>query len=274
MLELRDSFLSYFDRKGHLICAGIPLVPEGDPSLLFTSAGMVPFKPYFLGIKKGLSRVTSCQKCFRTTDIDRVGETLRHLTFFEMLGNFSFGDYFKEDAISFCWDFLTRVAGLDPKRLHPTVFLEDEEAEALWRKQATPNPVVRLGAESNFWAMGPTGPCGPCSEVYYDLGPDRGCGKASCAVGCDCDRYLEVWNCLHAVRARRAARSSPSRSRTSTPGWGSSASPCSSRGKSPPSRPRSSSPYSGGAWTCCPPGRRGPRPSPPAGSWPTISAEP
>ncbi|MFA6093864.1 MAG: alanine--tRNA ligase [Elusimicrobiota bacterium] len=193
-MNLREDFLKYFDRKGHLICASVPLVPENDPTLLFTSAGMVPFKPYFLGDKKGIARATSCQKCFRTTDIDRVGATIRHLTFFEMLGNFSFADYFKEDAVHFCWDFLTRVAGLDPRRLHPTVFKEDSEAAEIWRKQGIVNPVALLGEDSNFWAMGPTGPCGPCSEIYYDLGPERSCGKPGCSVGCDCDRYLELWN--------------------------------------------------------------------------------
>ncbi|MFA6029197.1 MAG: alanine--tRNA ligase [Elusimicrobiota bacterium] len=194
MSDLRDGFLKYFDRKGHLICASVPLIPEGDPTLLFTSAGMVPFKPYFLGMKKGISRATSCQKCFRTTDIDRVGTTIRHLTFFEMLGNFSFADYFKADAVHFAWDFLTGTVGLDPRRLYPTVFKDDAEAEEIWKKQGVSNPITRLGEDSNFWAMGPTGPCGPCSEIYYDLGPEWSCGKPGCTVGCDCDRYLEVWN--------------------------------------------------------------------------------
>ncbi|MFH1724514.1 MAG: alanine--tRNA ligase [Elusimicrobiota bacterium] len=193
MSDLREKFLTYFDHKGHHINASTPLIPEGDPSLLFTAAGMVPFKPYFLGIKKGTDRAASCQKCFRTSDVDRVGMTLRHLTFFEMLGNFSFGDYFKEDAIRFAWDFLTNVAGLDPKRLHPTVFTDDDEAEELWRKTGTVNLVKRLGEESNFWAMGETGPCGPCSEIYYDLGPQIGSGPED-VIGGEGDRYIEVWN--------------------------------------------------------------------------------
>ena len=192
-MDLRDAFLTYFDRKAHHITASSPLVPEGDPSLLFTSAGMVPFKPNFLGQKSGTDRATSCQKCFRTTDIERVGTTIRHLTFFEMLGNFSFGDYFKDEAIHYCWDFLTRTAGLDPKRLHPTVFKDDDAAERLWQKQGVPNKPIRLGEDTNFWAMGPTGPCGPCSEIYYDLGPEAGSGPAD-TVGGDGDRYIEVWN--------------------------------------------------------------------------------
>ncbi|TPW20571.1 MAG: alanyl-tRNA synthetase [Elusimicrobia bacterium] len=193
MSDLRDKFLTYFDRKAHHITATSQLVPKDDPTMLFTSAGMVPFKPYFLGQKGGIDRATSCQKCFRSTDIDRVGTTLRHLTFFEMLGNFSFGDYFKEDAVAYCWDFLTNVAGLDPKRLHPTVFKDDAEAESIWLKVGAPNKPVRLGEDTNFWAMGPTGPCGPCSEVYYDLGPEMGSGPQD-FVGGDGDRYIEIWN--------------------------------------------------------------------------------
>jgi alanyl-tRNA synthetase len=191
--KLRQNFLDYFDHKGHHVHASTPLIPKDDPTLLFTAAGMVPFKPYFLRTKTGTDRATSCQKCFRTTDIDRVGQTLRHLTFFEMLGNFSFGDYFKEDAIHFAWDFLTNKVGLDPKRLHATVFNEDDEAEALWKKMPLKNPIARLGADTNFWAMGATGPCGPCSEIYYDLGPQVGSGPED-FLGGDGDRYLEIWN--------------------------------------------------------------------------------
>lgn len=191
--QLRKSYLDFFVRNGHALRASTPIVPQGDASLMFNSAGMVPFKPYFLGLKKDLSRATSSQKCFRTTDIERVGTTLRHLTFFEMLGNFSFGDYFKKEAIAWAWEFLTKEAGLDPKRLYPTVFQEDEEAIEFWKKVGCPNPAKKLGEDTNFWNMGPTGPCGPCSEIYYDLGPEFASGKDD-VVGGDGDRYIEIWN--------------------------------------------------------------------------------
>ena len=191
--QLRSGYLDFFVKHGHTLKASAPIVPQGDATLMFNSAGMVPFKPYFLGLKKDLTRATSSQKCFRTTDIERVGTTLRHMTFFEMLGNFSFGDYFKQEAVFWAWEYLTKEAGLDPKRLYPTVFKEDDEAVELWKKVGAPNAAVRLGADTNFWNMGPTGPCGPCSEIYYDLGPEYASGKDD-VVGGDGDRYIEIWN--------------------------------------------------------------------------------
>ncbi len=191
--QLRSGYLDFFVKNGHTLKSSAPIVPQGDATLMFNSAGMVPFKPYFLQLKTDLKRATSSQKCFRTTDIERVGTTLRHMTFFEMLGNFSFGDYFKAEAVFWAWEFLTKECGLDPKRLYPTVFKEDDEAVELWRKVGCPNPAVRLGEDTNFWNMGPTGPCGPCSEIYYDLGPEFASGKDD-FVGGDGDRYIEIWN--------------------------------------------------------------------------------
>ncbi len=194
--EIREKFLNFFRNKGHQILKSSSLIPE-DPTLIFTSAGMVQFKPYFLGKAKApYSRIATCQKCLRTSDIDRVGETIRHLTFFEMLGNFSFGDYFKREAINWAWELVTEVFKISQENLWVTVFLEDDEAATIWEKEigVASERIVRLGEEDNFWAAGPTGPCGPCSEIIYDRGEKYGCGKPDCAVGCDCDRYFELWN--------------------------------------------------------------------------------
>lgn len=194
--EIRETFLRYFEERGHRRVKSSPLVPD-DPTLLLTNAGMVQFKPYFLGTAKPeFTRATSCQKCVRTTDIEKVGRTARHLTFFEMLGNFSFGDYYKDKAIPWAWEFLTQVVGIDPTRLYCSVFREDDEAYEIWRDVVgvPEERIVRLGEEDNFWDMGTTGPCGPCSEIIYDQGEEFGCGRPDCRVGCDCDRYLELWN--------------------------------------------------------------------------------
>jgi alanyl-tRNA synthetase len=194
--EIRESFLSFFESKG---CRRVPsssLVPD-DPSLLLTSAGMVQFKPVFLGLRDlGFTRATTCQKCARTTDIDIIGTTGRHHSFFEMLGNFSFGDYFKSEACAWAYEYSTQVLGLDPDRLWFSVYEDDDEAEAIWRDEVgvPAERIVRMGAKDNFWSAGPTGPCGPCSELYYDQGPEVGCGLDTCAPGCDCDRFLEYWN--------------------------------------------------------------------------------
>lgn len=194
--EIRESFLAFFESKG---CKRLPsssLVPD-DPSLLLTSAGMVQFKPVFLGIRDlGFTRATTCQKCARTTDIDIIGTTGRHHSFFEMLGNFSFGDYFKSEACAWAYEYSTEVLGLDPDRLWFSVYEDDDEAEAVWRDEVgvPAERIVRMGAKDNFWSAGPTGPCGPCSELYYDQGPEVGCGSPDCAPGCDCDRFLEYWN--------------------------------------------------------------------------------
>ena len=194
--EIRESFLSFFESKGCRRWPSSSLVPD-DPSLLLTSAGMVQFKPVFLGVRSlGFTRATTVQKCLRTTDIDIIGTTGRHHSFFEMLGNFSFGDYFKTEACTWAYEYSTKVLGLDPDRLWFSIFEDDDEAEAIWRDvvKVPPDRIVRMGAEDNFWAAGPTGPCGPCSELYYDQGPDVGCGRPDCAPGCDCDRFLEYWN--------------------------------------------------------------------------------
>lgn len=194
--ELRRMFLEFFESKDHLKMKSFSLVPHNDNSLLLINSGMAPLKPYFTGQEiPPRRRVTTCQKCIRTGDLENVGKTARHGTFFEMLGNFSFGDYFKKEAISWCWEFLTEVVGLDPDRLYPSVYEEDDEAFEIWNKDIgiAPERIYRFGKEDNFWEHG-SGPCGPCSEVYYDRGEKYGCGKPGCTVGCDCDRYMEIWN--------------------------------------------------------------------------------
>ena len=189
-------FLEFFESKEHLAMKSFSLVPHNDKSLLLINSGMAPLKPYFTGQEiPPRRRVTTCQKCIRTGDIENVGKTARHGTFFEMLGNFSFGDYFKREAISWSWEFLTEVVGLDPERLYPSVYEEDDEAFEIWNKEmhVPAGRIFKFGKEDNFWEHG-SGPCGPCSEIYYDRGEKYGCGKPGCTVGCDCDRYMEIWN--------------------------------------------------------------------------------
>ena len=194
--ELREMFLSYFESKGHLRLPSFSLVPQNDKSILLINAGMTPMKPWFKGEEEPpRRRVCTCQKCIRTGDIDNVGHTARHGTYFEMLGNFSFGDYFKHEAIAWSWEFLTKVVGLEEDRLYPSVYLDDDEAFDIWNKEIgiPKEKIFRFGKADNFWEHG-SGPCGPCSEIYYDRGEKFGCGKPDCTVGCDCDRYIEIWN--------------------------------------------------------------------------------
>ena len=196
--ELREMYLKFFETKGHLRLPSFSLIPQNDPSLLLINSGMAPMKPYFTGEQEPpRHRVTTCQKCIRTGDIENVGKTARHGTFFEMLGNFSFGDYFKKEAIAWSWEFLTSPewVGIDPDRLYPSIYVDDDEAFEIWNKDIgiPAERIFRFGKEDNFWEHG-SGPCGPCSAIYYDRGPEYGCGKPGCTVGCDCDRYMEVWN--------------------------------------------------------------------------------
>ena len=196
--ELREMFLSFFESKGHLRLPSFSLIPQNDASLLLINSGMAPMKPWFTGEQEPpRRRVTTCQKCIRTGDIENIGKTARHGTYFEMLGNFSFGDYFKREAITWCWEFLTSPewVGLDPNRLYPSIYQDDDEAFEIWNKEIgiPAERIFRFGKADNFWEHG-SGPCGPCSEVYYDRGEEYGCGKPGCTVGCDCDRYMEVWN--------------------------------------------------------------------------------
>ena len=216
--EIRDAFVDFFGRHGHAHVPSSPLVPKADPTLLFTNAGMVQFKDVFTGAeKRPYSRAVTAQKCVRAggkhNDLENVGRTARHHTFFEMLGNFSFGDYFKEAAIAYAWEFLTTTLGLPPERLWATIHEgdagmslgPDEEARSLWRRYVPAERIVACSTKDNFWAMGDTGPCGPCSEIIYDQGPAMGCGKPTCAVGCECDRYLELWNLVFMQFERSAA---------------------------------------------------------------------
>ncbi|NLK29782.1 MAG: alanine--tRNA ligase [Aminobacterium colombiense] len=194
--EIRSLFIDFWESKGSKHYPSFSLIPN-DPSLLFTIAGMVPFKPYYLGIQQPeFTRAVTSQKCVRTNDIENVGRTARHHTFFEMLGNFSWGDYFKKEAITWGWEFLTEVIGLEPERLYATIYKDNEEAYSVWRNEVglPENKIYRFDKDENFWFMGNTGPCGPCSEIIYDQGPEFSCGKPTCDVGCNCDRYLEIWN--------------------------------------------------------------------------------
>ena len=194
--ELREKYLSFFESKGHLRLPSFPLVPKDDNSLLLINSGMAPMKKYFTGeVTPPRKRVTTCQKCIRTPDIERVGITARHGTYFEMLGNFSFGDYFKREATAWAWEFFTEVLEMPKELLYVSIYEDDDEAFEIWTKQngVDPSHMVRLGKEDNFWEHG-SGPCGPCSEIYFDRGEKYGCGKPTCGVGCDCDRFVEVWN--------------------------------------------------------------------------------
>ena len=194
--DLREKFLSFFESKGHLRLPSFPLIPQGDKSLLLINSGMAPMKKYFTGeVEPPRHRVCTCQKCIRTPDLERVGHTARHGTFFEMLGNFSFGDYFKNEAIPWAWEFLTKTLEIPEDKLYPSVYEEDDEAFELWNKVIgiPAERITRLGKEDNFWEHG-TGPCGPCSEIYFDRGEKYGCGKPDCKPGCDCDRFMEIWN--------------------------------------------------------------------------------
>ena len=198
--EIRQAFLDYFKSKGHTPVESSALLPQNDPTLLFTNAGMVQFKDVFLGQEtRPYTRATSSQKCMRAggkhNDLENVGRTARHHTFFEMLGNFSFGDYFKKDAIAFAWEFITGLAKIPAERLYVTVFRDDDEAYTIWKNDVgvAEDRILRMGEKDNFWSMGDTGPCGPCSEILIDQGPEFSCGP-DCKPGCDCDRYLELWN--------------------------------------------------------------------------------
>lgn len=210
--EIRRSYLDFFKERGHRICPSDSLVPAGDPSLLFTGAGMNQFKELFLGKgRREFTRAASCQKCLRTGDIENVGRTAKHHTFFEMLGNFSFGDYFKREAIVWAWEYVTRTLGLDPARLCVSVYEEDEEAYGFWRRDVglPPEKIYRFGAKENFWpsnapAEGPDGPCGPCSEIFFDRGEETGCRRPGCAPDCDCDRFVEIWNLVFTQFDRRS----------------------------------------------------------------------
>jgi len=199
--EIRESFLKYFESKGHTVVASSSLIPKDDPTLLFTNAGMVQFKNAFLGLEnRGYTKAVSSQKCARAggkhNDLENVGVTARHHTFFEMLGNFSFGDYFKEEAIAWAWEYLIEVVKLPKEKIWITIFKDDDEAFEIWNKKMKipAERIVRMGEKSNFWMMGDTGPCGPCSEILYDQGEVTGCGRPECDVHCDCDRHLEIWN--------------------------------------------------------------------------------
>ena len=194
--ELREKFLAFFESKGHLRLPSFSLIPQNDASLLLINSGMAPMKPYFTGeVEPPRRRVCTCQKCIRTGDIENIGKTARHGTYFEMLGNFSFGDYFKREAISWTWEFLTKEVGLEESRLYPSIYENDDEAFDIWNKEigVPADHIFRFGKKDNFWEHG-SGPCGPCSEVYYDRGEKYGCGEPGCTVGCECDRYMEVWN--------------------------------------------------------------------------------
>ncbi len=194
--ELREKYLSFFESKGHLRLGSFSLVPNNDKSLLLINSGMAPMKKFFTGEEEPpRRRVTTCQKCIRTPDLERVGHTARHGTYFEMLGNFSFGDYFKVEAIKWAWEFLTECLQIPGDRLYPSIYENDEEAFEIWTKEIglAPEKITRLGKADNFWEHG-SGPCGPCSEIYFDRGEKYGCGSENCGPGCDCDRFMEIWN--------------------------------------------------------------------------------